>query len=119
MRESRENYLETILILQEKKGHVRSVDVARELGYSKPSISRAVNLLKNEGKLTVDTNGSLILTESGLAEAQAIYEKHKVLTEFLMVTAKVNSAVAEETACRMEHILSEEVYHGIKKFLKK
>ncbi len=118
-RESRENYLETIYILNEKKGNVHSVDVARELGYSKPSISRAVSLLKKEGKLEVASDGTLILTESGLAEAEAIYEKHKVLTEFLMVTAKVNSAVAEETACRMEHILSEEVYKGIKKFLKK
>lgn len=119
MKESRENYLETILILQEKKGNVRSVDVARELGYSKPSISRAVSLLKKDGKLIVGDDGHLILTESGLAEAQAIYEKHKVLTEFLMITAKVNSSTAEETACRMEHILSEEVYEGIKKFLKK
>lgn len=119
MKESRENYLETILILQEKKGHVRSVDVARELGYSKPSISRAVTLLKGEGKLTVASDGSLVLTETGLSEAQSIYEKHKVLTEFLMVTAKVNSAIAEETACRMEHVLSDEVYQGIKKFLKK
>ncbi len=118
-RESRENYLETIYILNEKKGNVHSVDVARELGYSKPSISRAVSLLKKEGKLEVASDGTLILTESGLEEARAIYEKHKVLTEFLMVTAKVNSSVAEDTACRMEHILSEEVYTGIKKFLKK
>lgn len=119
MKESIENYLETILILKEKIGNVRSVDVARELGFSKPSVSRAVSLLKNAGKLEVMENGNLVLTELGISEAKGIYEKHKVLTEFLMVTAKVSSSVAETTACRMEHILSDEVYQGIKKFLKK
>lgn len=116
MYESGENYLETILLLKKKKGNVRSIDVARELGFSKPSVSRAVGLLKEDGFIETDKDGMILLTKDGLAMAERIYDRHQVLTKFLMNTAMVSKETAEKDACKIEHILSEETYQGIKKF---
>lgn len=118
MYESGENYLETILMLKERNGSVRSIDIARELEFSKPSVSRAVGILKESGYITVEDGGELCLTAAGIKTAKAIYEKHKMLTAFLMKVADVNEEIAEADACKMEHILSEEVYIGIKNFMK-
>lgn len=115
MYESGENYLETILLLRKKKGNVRSIDIARELNFSKPSVSRAVGLLKEEGYIEMEKDGRILLTGKGQALAERIYDRHETLTEFLMKTAMVSKEVAEKDACRMEHILSEETYQGIKK----
>jgi Mn-dependent DtxR family transcriptional regulator len=117
MYESGEMYLETIYILKNKKGSVRSIDIARELDFSKPSVSRGVGILKKEGFILVDENGFITLTEVGLNKATGIFEKHRYLTEFLMSTAGVTKEVAEEDACRMEHIISDETFEGIKTFL--
>lgn len=118
MYESGENYLETILILKQKKGTVRSIDVARELGFSKPSVSRAMGLLKDAGFLKKDAGGELVLTEAGEKEAAAILGRHKFLTDFLVQIAKVDEKTAEEDACRMEHVISEETYEGLKNYMK-
>ncbi len=117
MYESGENYLETILILKEKKGFVRSIDIAKELNFSKPSVSRAIGILKETGHIIVDENGHIELTNQGTLKATEIYGRHKLLTKFLMEITKVTEEVAEEDACKMEHILSDEVYSGIKKFM--
>jgi len=118
MYESGENYLETILILKEKKGFVRSIDIAKEMNFSKPSVSRAIGILKETGYIEVDENGHIELTKQGLEKASEIYERHKLLTRFIIEITKVSEEVAEEDACRMEHILSEEVFNGIKEFMK-
>jgi len=116
--ESGENYLETILMLKEKKGEVRSIDIAREMNFSKPSVSRAIGILKETGYIQVDESGHIELTEIGLEKAAEVYERHKFLTLFLTEIAKVSPEVAEENACKMEHILSDEVYQGLKNFMK-
>jgi len=113
LQESGENYLETILILQQRMEHVRSIDVATELGFSKPSISRAVNLLRANGYLDVDGSGYLTLTERGLAVANRIYERHLLLTEYL-VALGVSEQTAREDACRIEHVISVESFEKIK-----
>ncbi len=118
MHESGEDYIETIYLLKKKKGHVRSIDVANELGFSRPSVSRAVGLLKDQGLLNMDDDGALILTEAGIKLAKKIYEKHTNLTMFLMMTAGVDARVAETDACRIEHIISPETFRGIKKYIK-
>ncbi|MCI7812673.1 MAG: metal-dependent transcriptional regulator [Lachnospiraceae bacterium] len=115
MHESGENYLETILILKTKKAKVRSVDIARELGYSKASVSYGIALLKQEGCVTVKKGGSVELTEKGHEIAQRIYERHQTLTSFFEIYAKVPRSVAEKDACKVEHILSEDTYQGLKK----
>ena len=117
MYESGENYLETILMLKKRNGSVRSIDIARELGFSKPSVSRAVGLLKQSEYITIDDNGLISLTEAGYEQARRIYERHIILTEFFMKTAGVSREIAEEDACRAEHIISNETFEGIKKFL--
>ena len=116
MYESGENYLETILILKEKQGVVRSIDVARTL--NKPSVSRAVGILKEDGYIVVGTNGEIEFTQKGKEKAEAIYERHKLLTKFLQRVSSVNAKVAEEDACKMEHIISDETFQGIKEFMK-
>lgn len=118
MYESGENYLETILILKEKQGVVRSIDVARTLNFSKPSVSRAVGILKEDGYIVVGTNGEIEFTQKGKEKAEAIYERHKLLTKFLQRVSGVNAKVAEEDACKMEHIISDETFQGIKEFMK-
>lgn len=119
MHESGEMYLETILLLKKQNGNVRSIDIARELDFSKPSVSRGVGILKTDGYITVDSKGYIELTDKGIDKANSIYEKHQYLTEFLEVTAKVSKEVAEDDACKIEHIISDEVFEGIKKFLNK
>ncbi|WP_026487943.1 metal-dependent transcriptional regulator [Butyrivibrio sp. XBB1001] len=118
MHESGEDYIETIYLLKKKKGTVRSIDVANELGFSRPSVSRAVGILKDNGLITVADDGELVLTEEGLKTAKSVYEKHKNLTTFLMMTTGVNEIIAENDACRIEHIISPETFKGIKKFIK-
>ena len=117
MYESGENYLETILLLSKKNGAVRSIDIARELEFSKPSVSRAMGLLNESGHINIAANSEITLTELGLEVANQIYERHRSITEFLMKTTKVTPEIAEKDACRIEHIMSEEVFLGIKQYL--
>lgn len=118
MYESGENYLETILRLKEQNGAVRSVDIARELNFSKPSISRAMGILREDGYIFMDKDGYIELTEEGKTKAGEIYERHRLLTRFLEDVIGVSDEIAEKDACKMEHILSEETIEGIKKILK-
>ena len=118
MHESGEDYIETIYLLKKKKGVVRSIDVAKELGFSRPSVSRGVGILKENGLVIMEDDGELKLTEEGLKTAKKVYEKHTNLTKFLMLTAGVNEEIAETDACRIEHIISPETFRGIKKFVK-
>ncbi len=112
MQESGEMYLETILILS-RKGPVRSIDVSEYMGYSKPSVSRAVSLLKSGGYLTMEDNGFLHLTEAGKELAEKIYDRHTTLTEALL-SLGVNRESAAEDACRIEHVISDESFRAIK-----
>lgn len=118
IQESGEMYLETIHVLYKKNGRVRSVDVSEHMGYSKPSVSRAVGLLKNGGYIEVDQDGYITLTATGLALAEKIYERHTVLTNFL-VSLGVNPEVAAEDACKLEHAISDESLSAIKALIKK
>ncbi|MBR6738868.1 MAG: metal-dependent transcriptional regulator [Oscillospiraceae bacterium] len=111
--ESAEMYLETIYRLSKERSNVRSIDVAEEMGYSKPSVSRAVGLLKNGGYLTVDTNGSLSLSEEGRAVAEKIFERHTVLVS-LLTALGVSEATATEDACKIEHVISDETFRILK-----
>ena len=111
--ESGEMYLETILQLQQRQGNVRSVDISEYMGYSKPSISRAVGLLKNGGYINVDSDGLITLTESGLEIAQKIYERHTVLTQ-LLIRLGVSPETAAADACKIEHNLSDETFEALK-----
>ena len=117
LQESGEMYLETILILSRKLEHVRSLDVAGHMGFSKPSISRAVSLLKNAGYLLMDQAGYLTLTESGRAVAEKIYERHKVLSRFL-IGIGVDEKTAQDDACKVEHYISDVTFQRIKAFTK-
>jgi len=114
--ESAEMYLETIYQLSLEKGTVRSVDVAESMGYSKPSVSRAVGLLKQGGYLLMDKDGSLTLTESGLEIAQKVFERHTILTN-LLTRLGVSPEIAAEDACKMEHVISDETFDAIKAHL--
>lgn len=116
--ESREDYLETILLLMKKKGMVRSIDIANELNYSKASISRAVNLLKNNGFINVDPNGYISFTGMGLQHAEAVYERHTAIKSFFINVLGVSEDTAEQDACKIEHILSDESYEKLKNFKK-
>lgn len=113
IQESAENYLEAILILMQKNGQVRSIDVAHYTGFSKPSISRAVGLLRDNGYVSIDQNGLLGLTESGLKIASTIYERHTVLTD-LLIRLGVSPETAAEDACRIEHVISAETFDRLK-----
>ena len=117
MQESGEMYLETILVLSQKMTLVRSIDVAEEMGYSKPSISRAMGILKNSGHITIDTNGGIKLTESGRKIAEGIYERHTVLSKILM-SLGVSEETAVDDACKIEHHISDESFEAVKKALK-
>lgn len=117
MHESGEMYLETIFLLKKRNNSVRSIDVAKELGFSKPSVSRGVSILKNDGYIKIDRKGFIELTELGLKKASSVYEKHLYLTDFLIITANVSKEIAEEDACRIEHIISDEIFVGIKKYV--
>ena len=115
LQESGEMYLEAIYVLSKQQPLVRSVDVSEYLGYSKPSVSRAVGLLKAGEYITVDTDGGLILTDSGREIAEKIYERHTLLTE-LLVKMGVSREVAAADACRLEHAISDESFQAIKKY---
>ena len=113
LQESGEMYLETILVLSEKKKPVRSIDVCEYMGFSKPSVSRAIHLLEKGGYLTVDEKGSLDLTEIGSEVAKKIYERHRVLTEILCYLG-VDRETATVDACKMEHDISDETFEALK-----
>lgn len=116
--ESAEMYLETIYMLSQKNARVRSVDVAAEMGYSKPSVSRAVSILKKHGYVVMNDDNSLSLTESGKITAEKVFERHNVITEFLKKIG-VSDDTASLDACRMEHVISDETLDAIKGFIGK
>ena len=116
LHESAEMYLETIYQLSRDRATVRSIDVAESMGYSKPSISRAVGLLKQGGYLVMEKDGSLSLTESGLEIAKKVYERHTILTNVL-VRLGVSPEVAAEDACKMEHVISDETFNAMKRHM--
>ena len=118
LQESGEMYLETIYILLEEKPHVRSIDVCEYMGFSKPSVSRAIGLLKSGGYVTVNADGYLSLTEEGEAVAKKVYSRHEILTGFF-VSLGVSEEVASEDACSIEHHISDESLEAIKKFMTK
>lgn len=113
IQESAENYLETILILQKRKGNVKSIDIVTELNYSKPSISNAMKNLSNEGYIYMDENKFITLTDAGLEIAERMYERHQLISKFLMKLG-VSEDVALEDACRIEHVISDETFQKIK-----
>ena len=113
IQESAENYMETILILSNQKGTVRSIDIANELGFSKPSVSVAMKNLRENGYITVSPEGFITLLPAGRKIAESIYERHTVLTE-LLIGLGVDPDIAAEDACRIEHVISEETFAAIK-----
>lgn len=119
--ESGENYLETILVIRERSddGVVRAVDIANELGFSKPSVSRGLAALKEKGLIKISHSGSILFTAEGKSLAEKIFLRHQYLTLLLMHITKVDSEVAEKDACRIEHVISDETFEGICEYLKK
>ena len=118
LHESGEMYLETILMLKNKNEYVRSIDVANALNYSKPSISRAMKILKESQFIVMDNKGYIDFTEKGKEIAEGVYNRHMTLTDFL-ISMGVEDEQAENDACRIEHIISEQTYQCIKEFMKK
>lgn len=118
MHESGENYLETILVLHQRQGYVRSIDIANELEFTKPSISRAVGILKNDGYITVEPSGNILLTEKGLEKATAVYDRHKTITAFLHETLGIDEETAETDACRIEHVISQSTFEKMKEHMR-
>lgn len=114
IQESAENYLETILILHKRKGEVRSIDIANELEYSKPSVSIAMKNLRENGYIEMDTNGYITLLNKGREIAEKMYERHTLLSDWLTFLG-VNPKVATEDACRIEHVISAESFEAIKR----
>ena len=114
LQESGEMYLETIYILSRSGAPVRSIDVSEDMGFSKPSVSRAVGILKKDGYLLMDNDGHLTLTDAGLEVARKIYERHTMLTDFL-IRLGVSNAAAGEDACKMEHVISDETFEALKR----
>lgn len=117
IRESGEMYLETIYILSKKKSDVRAIDIGEQMGYSKPSVSRAIGVLKQRGYVTADAQGFIRLTEEGEKKAAVIYERHTLLTQ-LLISIGVDEKTAAEDACRVEHYISEETFAAIKKHVR-
>ena len=113
LQESGEMYLETILILSRKNERVRSIDISEHMGYSKPSVSRAVGLLKQDSFITVEKDGSIHLTEKGLAVAQKILDRHTILTQML-IQLGISRETASNDACRIEHVISDETFEAIR-----
>lgn len=111
--ESGEMYLETILVLKNKFGYVRSIDIAHEMNFSKPSVSRAIALLKDDGYVENDPHGMILLTDKGRAIAEKIYDRHKTLTRYLLWLG-VGEDTAQSDACKIEHIISDESFEKIK-----
>ena len=111
--ESIEDYLETILTLQKKLGQVRSIDIANEMNFSKPSVSVAMKNLREKGLITIDNGGHILLTDNGKNQATDVLEKHTILTNWL-ISLGVDKEIAQEDACRMEHDMSEETFSALK-----
>ena len=118
IQESGEMYLETILRLSQTSGHVRAIDVGEEMGYSKPSVSRAMSLLKQGGYVVIDRDGAITLTDAGREIAEKIYARHTLLTKFLIALG-VDEVTASEDACKMEHSISDASFDAIKKLAEK
>jgi len=116
LHESAEMYLETIYVLTQRKTNVRSIDIAEHMSYSKPSISRAVGLLKQGGYLAVDSDGFITLTDAGLEVAKKIFERHTVVSQ-LLIRLGVSEETAVEDACKIEHVISDETFNAVKKYL--
>lgn len=116
--ESEEMYLETILLLRGRLANVRSVDIVEELGYAKSSVSRAVNLLRQKGLIDIDDSGTITLTGAGLKKAEDTYEKHRIFTEVFMRFG-ASRELAEENACRVEHVISDELFEILKSHIAK
>ena len=114
IQESAENYLETILMLSQRKPNVRAIDIVNELGFSKPSVSVAMKNLRSSGHIQVDGDGYITLTEEGLAIATTMYERHTLLSNWL-IHLGVSEEIALEDACRMEHVISTESFEAIKR----
>lgn len=119
MYESGENYLETILMIEKESKIVRAIDIARKLSVSKPSVSRAMGILRDAGFIDMAENGHgpILLTEKGREKASSIYRRHQVLTDFLQIVTGVDEVKAEENACRIEHVIDEEIFQGINSFV--
>ena len=115
IQESGEMYLETIYVLSQNGGSVRSIDVSEHMGYSKPSVSRAIGILKKDGYINVDRSGFISLTDAGKEHAEKIFERHTIITEFLK-NLGVDAKTAAEDACKMEHIISDASFEAIKRF---
>lgn len=118
LHQSGEDYLEAILVLREQKGNVRSIDVAQHLNYSKPSVSRAMSILRTSGHITMEKDGRLELTELGEQVAREIYERHNLLTDWL-IHLGVSPQVAAEDACKIEHDISPETFQCLKRHVRK
>ena len=118
IQESGEMYLESVFVLSKEKGAVRSIDVAEYLKYSKPSVSRAMSILRAENYIRFDTNGYIVLTEKGRCVSEKIYERHTVLTS-LLTEIGVSPETATDDACRIEHVISDETFNAIKNKMKK
>ena len=118
LQESGEMYLETILVLSRQTNYVRSIDISEHMGYSKPSVSRAVGLLKSGGYILVDEDGYITLTDAGLEIAEKIYERHTLLSR-LLVQLGVDEQTAAEDACKLEHAISDKSFEAIKAHVKK
>ena len=116
LHESAEMYLETIYVLTRQSANVRSIDIAEHMSYSKPSISRAVGLLKQGGYVVVDPDGFITLTDEGLAVAKKIFERHTVVSQ-LLIRLGVSEQTAAEDACKIEHVISDETFNAVKKYL--
>lgn len=117
IQESGEMYLESILVLSKKNPNVRAIDISEYMGFSKPSVSRALSVLKSEGFVTVSDQGYLKLTEDGKNIAEKIYERHTVLTNYLILIG-VDNDTASQDACKMEHVVSDESFNAIKQQVK-
>ncbi len=115
IRKAAEDYLEAMLILQEKKGYIRSVEVAQYLGVTKPSVSYATKHLKESGHITMDPAGRISLTETGMAVAAKMLERHRTLTQFLMALG-VDQQTAEADACKMEHDISQKTFDAMRRY---
>jgi len=117
--ESSEMYLEVMYRLEKRNGVIRSVDIANELGYTKPSVSRAISLLKQENYIDQQPYGKIILLEKGIEKARKIMERHNLLTKFLVLSLGIDKETAENDACRIEHIVSKDTMRAVKKYVSK
>ena len=116
LQESGEMYLETILVLSRESSYVRAIDVGEYMGYSKPSVSRAVGILKKNGYIIMDGSGHLYLTDEGRSVAEKTFERHRVLTK-VFTKLGVSAGIAAEDACKIEHVISDETFEAIKRFV--